>query len=1392
MANLQMLEKSVSSERNHSGVQLLLKKYFSKIPVHFHIISFQSWFTIWLLFVFSSYSDVFQLLTSIFFLSSEFPTSPPLTSSNNNMRSPQLSEANHRLTMDSINSTQAPLIPSASMFQQQKVVYQSNTGGYNNRNAVPLFSSTTGGGIPPHMVQQKLHSSYTGGNNPVAFNSQSTYYQDNVNNNSTYCNNNSSNGLKSTSLPIAGEFVSSSTNSSLSSSSTSNFSRRSVSNNLTNQQYIPVSNNSAGYSSYHPPPPSSAHQLRTQSLTSIKSFNPNNKGSSNSNSTPLRPMSSSYNPYNNNSLPPSRSHTLSANLTGGSISRSTTSATLSKRKSAPIDISLLSKISKEFEQLITIHDSLTVQPKTNSSSSGPMTFRNCFTGQEAVSTLCTILRCPNDRTLALLMGRCLDAQKFIVHCNSQYRLRDSRSEIYTLGSIVSNNIKRPNGVFTLVTKCYSPTCTLDNLCYSIVCPRRNKQRERLAKLKANIIGSIGPSSATASSIKRMESSTLLTGGGKMLWSFSVPKEVLDTVDEREKKRQEVIFETIYTERDYIKDLEYLRDFWIIPLRTRNIIPLADREDFLRNVFGGILDILAVNSELAEELSNRQLKQPVVEEIGDVFIKFIPRFHPYIKYGVTRIFGKYEFERLKKSNTEFANFVHDTEQLKESRKLDLSSFLSKPTSRPARYPLFLNQILKKTKDDSPDKKNIKKAIEMLDILLSKIDEETGYATDKYQIALLRQKLVFKPGEFVDLKLNGHKRRMLYTGQLTRRNNDVIHVYLLDNILLFVKIKLINKKEQHKVFQRPIPIQFLYVALKEEPMTLKEIVAKESNMIGINRSKTIRSSATKILSSNRPSSASSFTNSNGYFNSSPLKLARSSTNMAQGALDAIASSSNTNIGTSTENDTSDSTAVSNNNSSGIAGSNGYSNPTRTSSSPLFQIGVAPLTHATTGGANSSTPGNTTLTTVLTSPAAVTATATGGALATVNSSTSLAARSNTLKLDLNNSSNLKYPMSFSYLGRRGYDLTLYATNYQVQRTLYDAIEQHQEKLKKQNDIFTLVPLTDKFFTTQSERINCAIPFYDGKRLVCGTDSGIYVSTIRVCSPNDQQSRVISNPIMVINKLNVTQVEVLDDYQTLLAICDKKLYSWPLDALDSFNVKENTKKGKELLNHVSFFKVGAVEGMKLICAAKNGSSHSIKIFEPIDFKKKFSKKKFLNDSKELPFNSEIVSISFLKLKLCVVGCTRGFQVVSIKLGNMEPLLHAADTSLDFVTKRESLKPISIFKLNSDYLLSYSDFSFFISTNGWRIRPSWIIHWEGIPQSFALWYPFLLSFDNNFIEIRDCNTSELLRVITGEGIRLLHSSSQEILYAYIDENGFDVIASLDFWDKANKRMIEQQHQQQH
>lgn len=99
--------------------------------------------------------------------------------------------------------------------------------------------------------------------------------------------------------------------------------------------------------------------------------------------------------------------------------------------------------------------------------------------------------------MALLLGRALDAQRLFNDVTYAHRLRDSVSELYqfrnkliTGGPRIRSmethdyrpsyqaepeNDNAVNGVFTLLTDCYSPTCTRDKLCYSIACPRRLEQ-----------------------------------------------------------------------------------------------------------------------------------------------------------------------------------------------------------------------------------------------------------------------------------------------------------------------------------------------------------------------------------------------------------------------------------------------------------------------------------------------------------------------------------------------------------------------------------------------------------------------------------------------------------------------------------------------------------------------------------------------------------------------------------------------------------------------------------------------------------------------------------------------------------------------------------------------------
>lgn len=868
---------------------------------------------------------------------------------------------------------------------------------------------------------------------------------------------------------------------------------------------------------------------------------------------------------------------------------------------------LLSRVAECFRQKII----------TGDRTKNELTYKNAFSGSEAVDVLSYIIR-TTDRNLALLLGRALDAQKFFHDVTYEHRLRDSASEMYQFRDTMmeDGSDKHPvDGVFVLLSECYSPTCTRDQLCYSIACPRRLEQVSRLnLKIGAGLKKDEAP--ANDDDVDQTDE--------QKLWINTVPKEVADSVSDKEKKRQEVISEICYTERDFCKDLEYLRDFWINPLRSKaSPIPPQRREKAVRNIFTNIIDppsIHSVSSKLAKALTDRQQKGHVVQNIGDIFLECVPLFEPFILYGAKQLEAKYEFENERSVNPHFSRFVDEIERRKESRKLELNGYLTKPTTRLARYPLLLENILKYTEDGSPDKEDIPKVLISIRDLLTRVNAESGKAENRFNLRRLHDQLKFRPNERVDLKLTDEGRELVFKSSFKKSptENSEITAYLFDHAVLLVRVKQVGKAEEVKAYRRPIPLELL--SIKE----MEEVIPQG----GVRRS--------------------------------------------------------------------------------------------TSS-------LIPNIRAETGNKKSN----------------------------------------------------EWPITFKHMGKMGYELTLYASTQTGRQKWLEYIDAAQQKLRARVDFLNTTLISHGFFTG-TNKVNCVAPYDGGRKLIYGTDAGIYVS--------DRKSG--GQPRKILEAANVTQIDALEEYQLLLVLSNKSLISYNLAALDP-NESALSKKPKKIQSHCSYFKAGISMGRHLVCCVKPTTlSTTIKVYEPNDAMSKSKKQKGfskmfnagqdeLKPFKEFYIPTESTSVHFLKSKLCV-ACARGFEVVSLETLETQSLLDQADTSLDFVARKEGVKPIHIERLNGEFLLNYSEFSFFVNRNGWRARPEWRIDWEGAPQSFALSYPWILAFEPSFIELRNIE-SGAVHIVPHKNIRMLHSSTHEILFAYEDEKGEDVVEAMDFWKSQRK-----------
>ncbi|ORX55506.1 hypothetical protein BCR36DRAFT_403069 [Piromyces finnis] len=492
-------------------------------------------------------------------------------------------------------------------------------------------------------------------------------------------------------------------------------------------------------------------------------------------------------------------------------------------------------------------------------------YTNCFRGSDAVDTLKLIIR-TSDRNLALLLGRALGNQNFFHDVTYNHFLRDNPNELYqfstnlTFPEVVNEslyNIEKtgipedntilqekkeqvienakksevdslPNGVYTLLTRCYSPTCSENNMCYSISCPRRLEQQ--------NLLNHVARTTALAEKIMNKIDNN---NSENQYWSTVMPENIVNSVSETERKRQEVIFELIKTEREYVEDLDLIQKLYIQKLRYSNIIDGEKKESFIEKAFINIPQLYLVNHHFYKLLHVRQEQEPIINRIGDIFLACIKDFEKYIQYGFKQIYGKYIVETEQLKNVKFKDFLKECERHPKSRKLPIQSFLARPTTRIGRYPLLIEAILKRTPVTNPDYKDLNEVLVKLKNILQQINEKAGKAQNNLKLNLLNYQLIFNSGEWYDLKLSAPGRKLIREGTFNIKiqgYESELTVFLFDHMLVLAKRK---KNGMYKVFRTPIPLETLII-------NDKALHQRRSSTIFNSKSNTDRNSISSLKS------------------------------------------------------------------------------------------------------------------------------------------------------------------------------------------------------------------------------------------------------------------------------------------------------------------------------------------------------------------------------------------------------------------------------------------------------------------------------------------------------------------------------------------------------------------
>ncbi|KAI5892712.1 uncharacterized protein SCHCODRAFT_02501635 [Schizophyllum commune H4-8] len=312
-------------------------------------------------------------------------------------------------------------------------------------------------------------------------------------------------------------------------------------------------------------------------------------------------------------------------------------------------------------------------------------------------------------------------------------------------------------------------------------------------------------------LRRFQSHEL--AGPEEEWHRLVPEAAREALGNDEVQRQSVLFEIIKSERDYVSDLEAVRDVYIEPLSAANppIIKPELLKGFISQVFGNVAQILAHHQLMLAALFARQREQHPLIQSGT----FRTAYETYIKhYPLAEAHHRKELNR----NPDYRHFIQSAASDPRIRKRDLVTFLSRPVTRLPRLNLLIEQLHKLTEHayDHPDLDTLPTISGILKDFIKSTQPGIEAAESKVKFWALCESLVYRKGEIIDLDLYNDNRTLVYAGPASRRNRQDatfsgwtdLYVALLDHYFFLTREeKRPNGSIKHYMVSRPIPLAYL---------------------------------------------------------------------------------------------------------------------------------------------------------------------------------------------------------------------------------------------------------------------------------------------------------------------------------------------------------------------------------------------------------------------------------------------------------------------------------------------------------------------------------------------------------------------------------------------------------
>ncbi|XP_052475971.1 rho guanine nucleotide exchange factor 18 [Carassius gibelio] len=317
------------------------------------------------------------------------------------------------------------------------------------------------------------------------------------------------------------------------------------------------------------------------------------------------------------------------------------------------------------------------------------------------------------------------------------------------------------------------------------------------------------------------------------WSVAVDQQYLKNFSKEDIKRQDVIHELIQTEINHVRTIKLVLGIYVRELRET----LQMDETQLERLFPQVDSLLQVHQLFLNHLKQRRIdslepgstQNYCIHRIGDILMT---QFSGEIRDRMQYCYGVFcshhtdavnFYKDLMQNNKKFQSFIRKVCQLSIVRRLGIPEIILLITQRITKYPVLFEHVIKYTKVDSEEHRNLVRGLELLKSTISQVNTYVDEFEKAARLRDLSSKLepksqvktthgrVFRREDM----LQGD-RKLLHEGvlnwRLTSNKSKDVLVLLLSDVLL-----LLLEKDQRLTFAsldgKPAVISLLKLIVRD---------------------------------------------------------------------------------------------------------------------------------------------------------------------------------------------------------------------------------------------------------------------------------------------------------------------------------------------------------------------------------------------------------------------------------------------------------------------------------------------------------------------------------------------------------------------------------------------------